>query len=98
MKFIQVSKKFMSLPNDSRVNQAAAIAILITIAPVIHPPILNLPVEVLNPLKSKMINGKKPLTKFGMEIAAVALRFVPNCTNNNRQRKNTILVFIHNYN
>ena len=70
----------MSLPNDSRVNHAAMMAIPITIIPVIHQPIIKLPVDVLNPLKSRMINGKKPLTTFGMEMAAVALRFVPNCS------------------
>src|SRR5438045_3615938 len=80
MKLIHCSKKFMSLPNDSRVNQAAIKATVITIMPVIHPPMIKLPVDVLNPLNNKMIKGKKPRTTFGIEIVAVALRLVPNCS------------------
>ena len=80
MKLIHCSKKFMSLPNDSRVNQAATNAIDMIIIPVIHPPVIKLPVNVLKPLNSKMIKGKKPRTMFGMEMAAVALKFVPNCS------------------
>jgi hypothetical protein len=70
----------MSFPNDSRVNQAATRAIVITITPVIHPPATKLPVAVLKPLNSKMISGTEPRTIFGMEMATVALRFVPNCS------------------
>ena len=70
----------MSLPNDSWVNTAAITAIAMMMMPVIHPPVTKLPVDVLKPLNNKMINGKKPLTKFGIDIAAVALKFVPNCS------------------
>ncbi len=70
----------MSLPNDSRVNQAAIKAMVITTMPVIHPPVIKLPVDALKPLNNKMISGKKPRTTFGIEIAAVALKFVPNCS------------------
>ena len=59
---------------------SAMIAMTIIMTPVIHPPVTKSPVAVLNPLNNKMINGKKPRTKFGIEIAAVALRFVPNCS------------------
>ena len=31
-------------------------------------------------LKRRIIRGRNPLTRFGMEIAAVARRFVPNCS------------------
>ena len=50
----------------------------ITTIPVIHPPVIKLPVEALKPLNNKMISGKKPRTTFGIQIAAVALKFVPN--------------------
>ena len=70
----------MSFANDSRVNQAAIKAMVITITPVIQPPVIKLPVAALKPLNNKMINGKKPRTRFGIEMAAVALRFVPNCS------------------
>ncbi len=70
----------MSLPNVSRVNQAAIKAMAITTIPVIHPPATKLLVNVLKPLNNKMINGKEPRTMFGTEMAAVALKFVPNCS------------------
>jgi len=62
------------------VYDAATVATDIMIAPVIQPPVTKSPVTVLNPLNSKMINGKNPRTKFGIEIAAVARRLVPNCS------------------
>ena len=70
----------MSLPNDSLVNQAATTATAITIMPVIQPPMIKLPVDALRPLNNRIINGRKPRTTFGIEMAAVALKFVPNCS------------------
>jgi len=62
----------MSLPNDSLVNHAAIMATAITIMPVIQPPMIKLPVDTLRPLNNKMINGRKPRTTFGIEMAAVS--------------------------
>jgi hypothetical protein len=42
--------------------------------------VIKLPVDALRPLNNRIINGRKPRTTFGIEMAAVALKFVPNCS------------------
>jgi len=82
--FIYSSTKFKSFPNVSLILIAAVKPVIITISPTIQAAVIyafssfdekNTP--LLKNLNRKEIGSKNPRTRLGIEMAAVARRFVP---------------------